>query len=647
MVRVYTWWFRFWALFLSAIHPKTMAHLVAAFFMGISRTFSATVRFVNADAKPELKLAHPVKHHEEVQRRRTALIVMLAMWIFVCLALTTGTGSIGRAFAAFKLPVAFPGFGVWGALAVFTVHVVVFVAIGRTDALMVKVQTARIAGESLIRSIVDDITLPSTARKDGHTAQIATPPAVLSTGRGYEVTVRVNGKGDPALLLAGSAKVAHKLQKDKRTVFVYEVRGSDLVRILILKKDPWSEKPSANPLVVSPRQLDLWIHDVDLGFRADYTRYLKRLQIEGDGGGILIGGKPRAGKSVFISNILVALMLDPMANIHMVDGSAVDYAMIRRRCTNYVGSEDMEDHELLAEAHAVLRELKTEIGRRKKILFAEGVSKLSPVLAQKYNLSTEWFIIDELAVITEDLAEGKYAKQVKEFIADLQWLVRGGPKFGVFAILATQRPSSGSVPSSIRGLISFRVAFYIADQPGSAAITGKAGPTNRADWLDPDQKGVAIVVSEGQIRAHLVETFDLSRVCSYAMSLRAQRANGVCAVSDDAEYPEPVRTMLEIMDRLELSEIPTEVLITELKALGHDRVTEKNLAESLTQFDISPVRFYLKDKTRKRGYLRETLERVPRTVYTPSASGPGTDRDTDRTGRQDGTDAQAANLDHD
>jgi hypothetical protein len=619
MVRVYTAWFRGWAYFRSAIHPKTLLHIFLAFFVGIGRTFSASVRFVSAASMPELLAANPVKHHEEVTRR---------VWVFFGGLLAYLT-LLGYLYLRYREPLDY---------VLIAAHVILFIVIGRTDALMVKVQTARIAGESLIRTIVDDVTLTPSLRKEGFSSSINSAPAVLPSGKGYEVTVRVSGKGNPELLLASPEKVAHKLQKDRRTVFTYEVRGTDLIRILILRNDPWSEPPSANPLVLKPRPIDLWTADIDLGIRSDFTRFTKRLVEEGDGGGILIGGKPRAGKSVFISNLLVALMLDPTAGIHIVDGSAVDYAMIKSVCASYVGDHDMSDRELLEKAHDVVRKLKEEISRRKRILAKEGVSKLSPKLAHKYGLGTEWLIIDELAVITEDMMSTN-KKAVLAFIEDLQFIVRGGPKYGVFSVLATQRPSDKSVPSAIRGLISFRIAFYIADQAGSASITGKAGPANRADLLDPEQKGVAIVVGEGRMRAHLVETFDLSRVAAFARTLRASSKPGTFHVKPEAVYPEPVATMLQIMDEKKVDAIRTSEMLDALRDLGHDRVTEKNLAESLKPLGVFPKRPYI-DKAQVRGYLREDLESVSRVVYTASPADLEADGDTCRTGEEDGSKSQ-------
>lgn len=627
MVTVYTLWFKGIAVVRAALHPRTFGHLFVAFFVGIGRVFLASIRFVNATGKPELLAANPTKHHEEVQQRRVVFLVGTVLWLTICAYLSLKYGRVGR-------------FVILGS------HAFALVMIGRTETILSKVQTTRIAGESLIRTIVDGVTLSPSRRKEGDSSSITSAPAVLPSGRGYEVTVRVHPNGNREALLAQPEKIAHKLQKDKRTVFVYEVRGSDTVRILVLKNDPWSEPPSANPLVLKPAQIDLWTTTIDFGVNSDFTHFMKRLVEEGDGGGILVGGKPRAGKSVFISNILVALMLDPSAGIHIVDGSAVDYAMVKPVCKTYIGSEDIEDKELLRQTHELVKALKAEANRRKRILFKEGVSKLSAAIARKYGIGTEWLLIDELAVITEDMMSTN-KKAVTEFIEDLQWLVRMGPKYGIMCVLATQRPSANSIPTTIRGLISFKVAFYISDSAGSLAITGKAGPANRADFLDPEQKGVAIVVGVGQMRAHLVETWDLSRVCQFAISLRAQSRSGRFHVKPDAVRPEPVRTMLEIMDEKHVDQIATSEMIEALRALGHDRVTEKNLADSLKRLDISPIRFYDTDKTRKRGYLREHLAAVPATVYTPSASGPGPDQDGDGTEEGDGSRRQAANTDTD
>lgn len=625
-VAVYTLWFRALAYLRSAVSIRTIFNIFVALGRGVSRSLAATVRFVNADSKPELKIANPVKHHEEMVRRRYVVLTLLTIWLFTVLSLTTGTGRIGRAFAAFKIPVDFPGYGWIGLGAVFLVHAPILIWIGKTDLLLVKVQTKRMAGESFLRDVVNSLTLTAAQIKAELSSQITSPPARLSSNRGYEVTIRVHPAGKPEKIHTDPLSVAHKLQKPARTVFVYRVKAdASLVRILVLDVDPWTLPPSVNPLVASPRPVNLWNELVDLGVKPDFIHMLKKLVEEGDGGGIIAGGAPRKGKSVFLSNILVYLMLDPTANIHLVDGSGVDFAMIKNVCANYVGDADISDRELLAKTHGLVKALKAEVLRRKSILAGELVSKLSESLALKYCISTEWLIIDELAVITQDMFT-KHKDAVEDFLEDLQWLVRMGPKYGVFCVLSTQRPSEKSIPPAIKALIVFRVAFYIADQPGSMAILGKAGLENRADRLDPDQKGVCIAIGEGQFRAHLVETFDLYKVAKYAATIRAGYVTDGQPAPEDAKWPEPIQTMIDIMTKAELVEMTTEQMLESLQALGYERVNKDVLAESVRPMGVAPRRIRV-NGIQKRGYVMADMKRVPKSVTVPSQGVPGTARD--------------------
>jgi FtsK/SpoIIIE family len=635
-VAVYTLWFRALAYLKSAMALRTLWNLFVACARGVSRTFFASIRFVNASSKPELLMAHPVEHQKEVIRRRYAFFGMFFLWLLSILSLTTGTGRIGRAFAAFKIPVDFQGYGWPGLLIVGLIHIGLFTWIGKTDVLMIKVQTKRMAGEAMLRRVVDTITLTTAQMKQELTSQIVSPPARLSTNRGYEVTLRVHTDGKPDKIFSDPTSVAAKLQKGARTVFVYRVKAdASLVRILVLDVDPWTLPPTMNPLVSQPRPFNLWVETADLGTKPDFTLMGKRLVEEGDGGGIIAGGAPRRGKSVFVSNILVYLMLDPSANIHLVDGSGVDFAVIKDLCASYIGDADIEDIELLRRTHKLVKQIKTEANRRKGILAGENVSKLSEKLARKHGLGTEWLIIDELAVITEDLMETNKA-EVMAFRADLQWLVRMGPKYGIFSVLSTQRPSEKSIPPAIKDLIVFRVAFYIASAAGSRAILDKAGVNNRADLLDPDQKGVCISVGEGQFRAHLVEVSDLAKVAAYARTIRTGYQRDGQAAPADAVWPEPVQTMIDIMVAKDVEEISTEQMIGALKDLGYDRVNDVKLAASLKPFMIGPRRVRI-EGSQVRGYSLADLKRVTKVVTNAVLPFPRPVTETACDGCQDGT----------
>lgn len=625
-VAVYTLWFRALAYTKSAMSFRTILNIFVAMGRGAGRSLAAIVRFVNADSKPELKMADPVKHHEEMVRRRYVVLFAVVLWAIIWTLMLR------------KYP--------WPPAAGFlTLHLGILTWVGKTDLLLAPVQTKRMVGESYLRNVVDTITLTAAQIKNELSSQITSPPARLASNRGYEVTIRVNPNGDPEKIHKNSLTVAHKLQKPARTVFVYRVKAdASLVRILVLDVDPWTLPPTVNPLVANPRPVNLWNELVDLGVKPDFVHMLKKLVEEGDGGGIIAGGAPRRGKSVFLSNILVYLMLDPTANIHLVDGSGVDFAMIKNVCANYVGDADISDRELLAKTHGLVKALKAEASRRKSILAGEGVSKLSERLALKHHLSTEWMIIDELAVITQDMFT-KHKDAVEAFLEDLQWLVRMGPKYGIFCVLSTQRPSEKSIPPAIKALIVFRVAFYIADQPGSMAILGKAGLEHRADRLDPDQKGVCIAIGEGQFRAHLVETFDLDKVARYAATIRRVYVTDGQPAPEGAQWPEPIQTMIDIMTKAELVEITTEQMLESLQALGYDRVNKDVLAESVRPMGVGPRRIRV-DGKQKRGYVMADLKKVPKTVtnavQAPSRAVSETTCDVCQDSRCDGVHAMAA-----
>ena len=627
-VFVYTVLLKSSAYIRSALHYRTLWHLIVAFGRGIYRTFFACIRFVNADSKKELREANPTEHHKEVIRRRYFFALMLFLWITLWGIVYTRVGTLAPAGAVL-------------------LHTVLLIWIGRTDVLLERVQTPRMAGEMLIRSIVDDITLTAKAVNDGATSSIFDPPSRIRSNKGYTVTVRVHNKGTPDALVNGAPTVAHKLQRGLRTVFTYEVPGdASLVKILVLDSDPWNQSPTVSPIVAKPRPVNLFRESVDLGTLPTYEKLLVKLAEEGDGGGMIIGGSPRKGKSVFLSGILAWLMCDPRAEIHIVDGSAVDYAVIRSVCASFIGDEDMEDIDVLRKAHRVLKGLKLEVGRRKRILFTEKASRITEEIAIKHGFGTVWFIVDELAVLTEDLY-ATHKQEVEEFLADLHWYVRGGPKYGMFSIFATQRPSNRSMPATLTGLVVNRIAFYIANQSGSLSILGKGGNANRADKLDKDQKGVAIWAGLGQFRSHRVLPADLERVVTFARSIRAQyRVQGPAEAPVDYVYPEPVATVLQIMEDPRVDSIESKKLLDSLHMLGYSQVTFEKLAASLKVLGVSPSRPYI-DGKQVRGYKRSDLEKVakvPRRIdLVPSPHDSEPDEDSGEPDDKDGG-IEAANT---
>jgi hypothetical protein len=594
---------RAWAYAKAALHPYTIARAGIAVIVGIGVLFARGFKYVSAEDKSDLRSKDPVLHNQETARRRWTVLCGIALYIVLTVTVIVKFGHMGIA-------------------GLIVVNVVGLFIIGKTGPIMVPVQTARIVGESLIRQAIDDMTLNPAARKGDPsiTTQIVTPVHPLHSKKGYEVEVQVHSLGKPDAVLDNVPTLAHKLHRGRTCVFVYQSRNdASRLRLVALRADPWEAPSVPNPLVISPRPFNLWREPVPIGVRPDGSIFSKFLAVAGDGAGILAGGAPRQGKTVFLKNLVVPIILYPYANIHIVDGTAIDFGMLRGIAKTFIGEESMSDMDLLKAATKLSEALKAELNRRKGILLREGAEHLTEELAMKHGLYVEFFMIDELATITAEMMI-RHKKEVLYFLEVLQYLVSKGGKFGIHCILATQRPSKNSIPVEIRDMILFRVAFYIGSQSGSIAITGKAGESNRADRLNPDQKGVGIVVNEGQIRPFLIENTDIRGVVRAAAMIRA----GVMSARHDervnVDWPEPIKSIIAIFIESEARRLKSMTIVDELTKRTGERWTPERLAETLRPFGIAPKTVWIVGEENAKGYKREEFENLPK-VQTREKSG--------------------------
>lgn len=593
----------------SLIHYKTVFRTITALFIGIFTLIGNAARYVGAQEMKELKEKNPTAWNDERARRRFTLACLLgidgALFLFLW-------------FAKYKYELS-GDFQRFGPLLWIMAHMSLFIWVGRQEPILNRVQTQRMAGQELLRQVTDEMTLTQAARKEGATSEIAVSPHSLRHTEGYSVTVRVHQRGNPEHLLTKVPTLAHKLRKGTGQVFTYQdTEDNSLISFTILKKDPWSSQPTRHPLADNPRPVNLWRESCDLGILPDFSPWMKVLATKGDGGGMLVGGAPRRGKSNLLLVILIYLILDPMCNIHMIDGKQLDFEDIREVCESFIGEDKMEDITLLRQSMVVLNRLKDEIQRRKPLLRAAHAKHVDEELCKRLNLKLEWLFIDELAVLTEDLMS-KYAAEVLAFIETLQYIVRMGPAFGVYCVLATQRPSSKSVPDTIRSLIIMRIAFYISTFTGSQAILGKAGPNYRADWLNPAQRGICISVGEGQLRPHMVEDADIASIVKLGIALRA---GGADKPQFEFDYPEPVKSMIQIFEDSGQTRLSTAVILEKLEE-KNQKYTSITLAAVCRTFGFSP-RNVKTLKGEAKGYRLEEVMQAPRSVsravYTPSQS---------------------------
>jgi S-DNA-T family DNA segregation ATPase FtsK/SpoIIIE len=95
-------------------------------------------------------------------------------------------------------------------------------------------------------------------------------------------------------------------------------------------------------------------------------------------------------------------------------------------------------------------------------------------------------------------------------------------------VIATQRPSTDIVPSSLRDLFGYRWAFRCATDDSSDVVLGrgaaKAGYTAAA--IADDARGVGLLRAEGKriprrVKAAYLTDAELRRIAAHAAALRS------------------------------------------------------------------------------------------------------------------------------
>jgi DNA segregation ATPase FtsK/SpoIIIE, S-DNA-T family len=227
---------------------------------------------------------------------------------------------------------------------------------------------------------------------------------------------------------------------------------------------------------------------------------------------LLIGGEPGAGKSSLVNTIVGHGALSTDCDLWLFDGKLVELSLWKDIADRFVGNN------IAAAIHALrclqwemdVRYLQLEAVRRRKI---EPRDTLRIILA----------VIDELAYFS---AVAGTKDDQEEFIKLLLDVVQRGRAVGIIVVAATQRPSAEIVPTKIRDIFGFRVAFRCTTDSSSDIIlaNGWAGEGYSARSIAPEAIGVGFALAEGGIpirfKAGYLFDNDIESVVEYARILR-------------------------------------------------------------------------------------------------------------------------------
>lgn len=181
-------------------------------------------------------------------------------------------------------------------------------------------------------------------------------------------------------------------------------------------------------------------------------------------GNVLVGGLPGSGKSELLAAMIAGLLARPQAaQVAIIDPKMVDFGTMPPDLAGLWGPVATEH----AAAIDLLGEVLAECQRRFAMLKEAGARNLAGYNNAKGGERLPYLVafIDELADFGGDKRFGPLALEIG----------RKGRAAGVSLVLATQRPSTDVVDSSLRSVAGAAVAFRVRNVHDSRTIIGDGG----------------------------------------------------------------------------------------------------------------------------------------------------------------------------
>ncbi|WP_436788222.1 hypothetical protein [Yinghuangia sp. YIM S10712] len=383
------------------------------------------------------------------------------------------------------------------------------------------------------------------------------------------------------------AELASAFGTDPAQVDAAPVMGhGGRVRLRVYDEHPFAGDSPANPLArPGAGPVDLW-ERVEL-FRDIRDQAVTVSAFEGS---FLYGGQPGAGKSMSALALLMAVGLDPHAELWLTPVKrGVDTMAWHPICSRLSTPDDA------GSVAGLLQDAVDEMGRRYDVILSKGAKKLDPSMGEP--LLFLW--VDELAGLCLDPDHGKAIKEL------LRKIAAEGRAAGIVPVLLTQKPEDKVIPSFLRDLIKYRWAGRCATPEMSDTILGRgyaARGFNAMDFAE-EHRGAGLFLSESstpkRVRGFYTPDDHADDVARRAYELRKQA--GTLPTLDDDPRAVLLRSVLDVFG--ERRRIMSAELVDKL-----DQADDaEHLADLLRPFGVAPATLWI-DGAAKRGYEREHVE---------------------------------------
>ncbi|MBM7169112.1 hypothetical protein JQK87_11930 [Streptomyces sp. G44] len=187
---------------------------------------------------------------------------------------------------------------------------------------------------------------------------------------------------------------------------------------------------------------------------------------------LLVAGATGSGKSVFLRGLLVELLrarTPEQLQLLIIDPKRLDFTAFTR-VPHLRGGAIISDPD---EALERLRHtLEAEMSQRQPILEDAGVTSA----AEYYEMGGQLKDLPQLVIVVDEFADlvlgGSDRKGFSELIQRYAQLTRA---YGIYLVLATQRPSVDVVTGSIKANLSARIAFSLPSGRDSMTVLDRVG----------------------------------------------------------------------------------------------------------------------------------------------------------------------------
>jgi len=416
---------------------------------------------------------------------------------------------------------------------------------------------------------------------------------VVRDGDGWVCMVELPGGVPAGKAIGRGAELASAFGTDPAQVDVSTVAGhGGRVMLRVFDEHPFAGDSPSNPLArPGAGTTDMW-------GRVELFRDVRGnpITVSAFESSFFFGGQPGAGKSMSALALLMAIGMDPHAELWLTPvKQGVDTQAWEPICHRVSKPDDA------GSVVELLTDLVAEMLRRYRIILAAKAKKLAPDMGER--LLFLW--IDELAGLCLDPQHGKAIKEL------LRRLVAEGRAAGIIPCLLTQKPEDKVVPSYIRDNIKYRWAGRCSTPEMSDTILGRgmAGQGFNAQDFAEEHLGAGWFLSEKskpqRVRGFFTPDEHADDVARRAHELRA--AAGTLPVTDLDPRAVTLRQVLAVMgDR---ARIASAELADKL-----DRVADtEQLASLLRPLGVTPGPLWIEGAT-KRGYERADLERALTTL---------------------------------